>query len=144
MPTNHEPCERHLAYSLFRVLFGLNLCMHGVARMLAGQSHFEAKIAAQFAHTFLPHGLLAAFALALPCIEAVLGFLILIGFYTRAALVAGFLLLLVLTFGICLVQDWPVAGLQISYGIALAALLFLLPYNRYSLDELLHPTRAAE
>ena len=141
MPTNHDPFERQLAYSLFRALFGLNLCMHGVARILAGQSHFEAKITAQFAHTFFPHGFLVAFALALPWVEAILGFLILAGLWTRTALVAALLLMLVLTFGICLVQNWPTAGLQLSYGIALAALLFLLPYNRYSADSLLHSTR---
>lgn len=31
-------------------------------------------------------------------------------------------------------QDWQTGGLQLIYGFAYAALLLLLPYNRYSVD----------
>ena len=48
--------------------------------------------------------------MVLPAIEALLGLLLLIGLRTRAALVAASLLIMVLTFGSALVQDWPAAG----------------------------------
>jgi hypothetical protein len=31
-------------------------------------------------------------------------------------------------------QDWPVAGLQLTYSIAFFLLLFFCEYNRFSLD----------
>lgn len=127
---------RQLAYALFRVLLGMNICLHGAARIAAGESIFAAKITSQFAPTILPHALVLAYALALPWAEAIIGFLVLLGLYTREALVAGFVVMLSLMFGTCLLQDWQTAGLQLIYGISYAALLFLTDYNRYSLDSL--------
>ena len=126
--------DRRLAYGLLRVLLGANIFMHGVSRLIAGQAVFAAKIAGQFAHTPLPHWSLVSFAAILPWAEALLGLLLLLGLWTRFALIAGCLLILLLTVGITLVQDWNVAALQLIYASAYAALLFLRSYNAYSLD----------
>jgi thiosulfate dehydrogenase [quinone] large subunit len=48
----------------------------------------------------------------------------LLGLFTRAALTAAFLLMMVLMFGITLKQDWTTAGGQLLYGLILAVLLF--------------------
>jgi len=77
------------------------------------------------------------FAMSLPAIEALLGLLLLIGLRTRAALVAASILIMVLTFGSSLEQNWPVTGLQLTYALAYAALLFLRRYNGWSLDSCL-------
>ena len=123
-----------MAYALLRIILGVNICMHGVSRLLAGSSVFVSKITVQFAHTSLPHWSLVGFAILLPWVEALLGLLLLLGLWTRFALIAGSLLMLVLTFGSSLVQDWGIAGLQLTYAIAYFGLLFLLRYNRYSID----------
>lgn len=128
---------RQLAYALFRVLLGTNICLHGVTRIAAGDSIFAAKIASQFAPTILPHALVLGYALTLPWVEMIIGFLIVIGLRTRAALVAGFLVMVSLMFGTCLLQDWQTAGLQLIYGISYAALLFLLSHDGYSVDSML-------
>lgn len=124
-----------LAYALLRATLGVNIAMHGISRLLAGVGGFVAGLEKQFAATVLPHVLVSAFAHALPWTEAALGLLILFGVATRYALVAGGLLILVLTFGSTLHQDWQVAGLQLIYAIAYALLIAFHRYNAISFDK---------
>jgi thiosulfate dehydrogenase [quinone] large subunit len=62
--------------------------------------------------------------------------------FTRLALSGGALLMLVLTFGTTLRQDWNTAGLQLIYAVVYAALLACLSANRYSIDRLLQPGKS--
>jgi thiosulfate dehydrogenase [quinone] large subunit len=126
--------DQRTAYALLRVILGLNIFMHGAARLLVGPGLFMAKTIAQFAHAPLPHWSLVAFTSVLPWAEALIGLLLMLGLWTRVALIAGSLVILSLTFGVTLVQQWDIAGLQLTYAIAYAALLFLLHYNWYSID----------
>lgn len=134
MATELDGSDQRLAYALLRIVVGLNLLMHGVSRIVMGAGIFASKLVAQFAHAPLPQWSVWSFGMVLPAIEALLGFLLLIGLRTRAALVAASLLIMVLTFGSALVQDWPAAGLQLSYALVYSVLLFLLRYNGWSLD----------
>jgi thiosulfate dehydrogenase [quinone] large subunit len=88
-----------------------------------------------FQNTVLPTAVVAPFGYALPWLEAGLGLLIIIGFRTREALVAGALLMLALTFGTALRQDWDVAGVQLLYSAVYAALIAALRYNSLSVDQ---------
>ena len=67
--------------------------------------------------------------------------MILVGAFTRFALFAGALLIVVLTFGAALHQDWDIAGLQLSYAVVYFGLLALVQKNRLSLDYLVHSRR---
>jgi thiosulfate dehydrogenase (quinone) large subunit len=122
------------AYLLLRVTLGLNICIHGAARLLAGSAKFAAQLALQFHVTPLPQPLVLAFAYTLPWVELAIGFLVLLGLFSRIALRAGALLIIVLTFGASLVQDWNAAGLQLIYALTYAALLAFSGWNRLSLD----------
>jgi len=51
----------------------------------------------------------------LPPVETALGLLLLLGLFTRFALIAGALVMMALVFGTNLAQDWNVAGLQLIY-----------------------------
>lgn len=141
MESTLDQRDRRLAYALLRMVVGLNLMMHGVSRLLAGPTAFAEKVTVQFAHTPLPASSVWTFAMSLPAIEALLGLLLLIGLRTRAALVAASILITVLTFGSSLEQNWPVTGLQLTYALVYAALLFLLRYNGWSLDSCLERDR---
>jgi thiosulfate dehydrogenase (quinone) large subunit len=134
MEAESEIRERRIAYALLRLAVGVNLTMHGVSRMVSGPGEFAAKLVIQFTHAPLPAWSVWGFALMLPSIEGILGLLILIGLRTRAVLIAASLLLVVLTFGSTLVQDWTVAGVQLTYAMAYSALLFLRRYNGWSID----------
>ncbi len=134
MRTRIETSDERLAYALLRIVAGTNLMMHGVSRMIAGPGEFAAKLVTQFTHAPLPPWSVWAFGLVLPPMEGLLGLLLLIGLRTRATLVAATLLLLVLTFGSSLVQDWSAAGTQLTYAAVYAALLFLRRHNSWSAD----------
>jgi len=130
-----------LAYALLRATLGVNIAMHGISRILAGVGGFAAGLEKEFAATPLPHFAVAAFAQALPWAEAVIGLLILFGVATRVALVLGALLILVLTFGTNLHQDWNVAGLQLIYALAYALLIAFHRYNGFSVDRISSRTK---
>lgn len=129
-----------LAYALLRATLGVNIAMHGISRILAGVGVFAAGIEKQFAATPLPQFALSIFGHALPWAEAIIGLLILFGVATRVALVAGALVILVLTFGTTLHQDWQIAGLQLIYAIAYALLIAWHGHNAISVDRLLRGT----
>jgi thiosulfate dehydrogenase (quinone) large subunit len=134
MQAASESSDERLAYALLRIVVGANLMMHGISRMIAGTGEFAAKLVMQFAHAPLPAWSVWAFGLVLPAIEGGLGLLLLIGLRTRAVLIAAMLLIMVLTFGSSLLQDWSAAGIQLTYAAIYAALLFLRRYNSRSAD----------
>jgi thiosulfate dehydrogenase [quinone] large subunit len=134
MPSAVESRDERLAYALLRAVVGTNLMMHGISRAIGGTGEFAAKLVMQFAHTPLPAWSVWVFGLTLPAIEGGLGLLLLIGLRTRAALIAASALIIVLTFGSSLLQDWPAAGIQLTYAAVYAALLFLHKYNGWSAE----------
>jgi thiosulfate dehydrogenase (quinone) large subunit len=127
-----------LAYLFLRATLGVNIFLHGASRILSGQGHFASTVIQQFQAAHLPHFLIVTFAWSLPWAEAAIGLLILIGLFTRLGLILGALLILVLTFGSSLLQDWQIVGVQLIYAAVYAALLAFLSANRFSLDALLH------
>jgi len=129
--------DRRAAYALLRIILGTNILMHGLSRLLAGSSQFATKLVPQFSHTPLPLSLVYSFGLVLPWTEALFGLLLVVGLRTRAALVGGSTLILMLTFGSALAQDWSAASIQLTYAAVYAALLFLISYNGWAVDALL-------
>ena len=55
---------------------------------------------------------------------------------TRYALASGALLILALTFGTTLRQDWETAGLQLTYALVFCALLAFRHWDALSIDVL--------
>jgi thiosulfate dehydrogenase (quinone) large subunit len=126
--------EQHQAYVLFRLLTGLDFFGHGFARIFTG-SHllgFAQGMVKNMASTPLPASLTLATGYVVPCVELVIGVLLLLGLFTRLALTLAFLLMFVLLFGITLKQDWNVATQQLMYGLVLFILLFAR--ERYDLS----------
>jgi thiosulfate dehydrogenase [quinone] large subunit len=124
--------ERRQAYLLLRLLTGLDFFMHGFARIFTGThlSGFAQGMVKSMAAAPLPPALTLATGYIVPCVELLIGTLLLLGLLTRAALTLAFLLMLVLLFGIGLKQDWSVASQQLLYGLVLAILLFARdPYD---------------
>ncbi|HTF66226.1 MAG TPA: MauE/DoxX family redox-associated membrane protein [Edaphobacter sp.] len=99
-----------LGYLMLQATISVNIFIHGLSRILAGPSRFADTLVPAFHHAPLPAGLVRLFALALPWAESMVGLLVLVGIRTRFALVAGSLLILTLTFGATLNQDWESAG----------------------------------
>jgi thiosulfate dehydrogenase [quinone] large subunit len=123
-----------IAYLLLRVLFGTNLFLHGVARLIAGHAAFLAYVTKQMQGAPVPAWFLPPFSYVLPWIEGTVGLLLLIGLFTRNVLIVGTLVLLVLQIGSSLAQSWGVVGDQLIYALIFFILLSYIDRNRWSLD----------
>ena len=134
MPPIEKTTDRNLAYLFLRVFLGINIAVHGASRIYTGVAGFATELVSQFAKTPLPSRMVYFFGVSLPFGEAVIGVLILLGLWSRLAYCAGFLLMIALTFGSTLRQDWTAAGWQLLYALAYAALLAFREHNRYSAD----------
>jgi thiosulfate dehydrogenase (quinone) large subunit len=122
-----------LARALLRLGLGVNIMGHGLAR-LPHVSAFVADTVHSFAGTFLPVFSVVLTAFLIPPAELVIGALLVAGLFQRAALILGTLLMMQLTFGTTLIQQWQVAGLQLIYIAVYAALISTLGFDRFSID----------
>ncbi|HAN45258.1 MAG TPA: DoxX family protein [Cyanobacteria bacterium UBA8156] len=122
-----------LAYFWLRIIVGVNYFNHGFVR-LGNLTGFADAMAERFKDTFLPSGLVWITGLAVSPVELVVGLLITVGWFTRSALVATFALMLVLMYGVTLLQDWDTASSQLVYDLILFVLLAGLGYNRWAID----------
>lgn len=123
-----------LSYALLRIALGLNICLHGVVRWTVGLRNFAESLLPMFQKTALPVWSVYAFGYVLPIVEAVIGACVLFGFRTRRALISGSVLMVVLTFGSTLRQDWPTVGIQLAYSLVYSLLLAGIRFNSYSID----------
>ena len=124
-----------LAFVLGRLLLGLNFLMHGLVR-LPKLPVFRAGIVQEFAAAPLPPALVGAYASALPFVEGGIGLLLLLGLFTRPALVAAMLVVMSLVFGSSLLEKWSLVGDQLLYGLYIITLVLHLQRNRLCLDAL--------
>lgn len=122
-----------LAFVLGRLLLGLNFLLHGLVR-LPKLAAFSAGIVKDFAAAPLPPALVSAYAHALPFVEGSIGLLLLLGLWTRPALVAAMLLIMSLVLGSSLLEKWDLVGGQMLYGLYIITLVLHLQRNRWCLD----------
>jgi thiosulfate dehydrogenase (quinone) large subunit len=128
---------RVLGYVVLRVCLGFAFMMHGVARIFFGHFHpYLAEYTNRFVGSPLPLVVARDFLAVLPFIEALLGFLLLIGLATRSTLCSCGFIMLCLLFGTCLRQDWNGAQTQLLYTFLFAYLLMNVESNHWSVDEL--------
>ncbi len=125
-----------LAYFLLRLTLGVNFAMHGVTRFISGVDGFVEKTVQGFSKTILPAALVAPYARTLTYVEFTVGVLLVLGLFTREALVVGALVMVSLIFGTSLQQNWDTVGTQMIYAVFFFLLLHFLENNRYSLDYL--------
>ena len=127
-----------IAYALARVGFGINLFTHGLSR-IGGIPAFAESVHNMFSKTWIPLPLVTAAGYAIPPIELTIGALIILGLLLRPALTIGMLLMWLLTFGTCLLQQWSVASEQLIYMAFYAGLIACARFNGLSLDTLRNP-----
>ena len=126
--------DRAVGYAFLRFVLGFDILMHGVSRLISGLAAFAEQMSNSFQNTILPVSLVRPFAQALPFIEVVVGGLVLLGLFTRAALMAGGVLIVVLMFGTTLQGKWDVLSQQLLYGAVYAVLLATARWNHVALD----------
>jgi thiosulfate dehydrogenase (quinone) large subunit len=130
--------DERIAYGFLRFVLGVNICFHGVSRLFGDHAAFLAYLTHSMTHAALvPKASLPVLAAVLPWVEAIVGLLLLLGLFTRFALIAGSAVMVLLMAGVTLAQDWETAGLQLIYCLTYFALLTLRERNFFSLDTLL-------
>jgi thiosulfate dehydrogenase [quinone] large subunit len=125
--------DRKLAYLMLRFTLGLSILMHGLVR-LPHLSVFADTTVRLFAETPLPAIIVRPFALSLVFVESIVGLLLLLGLWTRWALLVGALSMASLVFGTALRSDWNTLAIQMLYASIYAALIAAREYNFYSVD----------
>src|ERR1700744_1507029 len=87
--------DQRLAYSLLRLIAGMDFFGHGFARIFTGAhlGGFAHGMVGEMAKSPLPAPLVLATGYVVPCVELVIGVLLLAGVATRYALVAAMLLM---------------------------------------------------
>ena len=136
-PESDWRSDGSLAYALMRLTFGVNLFMRGVMRIYMGTGGFAQGMLKQFEGMPMPAAIIQPFALALPWVESAIGLMLILGLQTRVALVAGSLMMTVLTFGTMVRQDFQTAWLQLGYVLMFFVLLALRSWNLISVDRAL-------
>ncbi len=129
--------DKSLAYALLRIAFGVNFAGHGFIRIYNGVSAFATSTAEHLAKSPLPHSLALGFSRTIPFLEAILGLMLILGVFTRIALISGAIFMVVLTIGVTANQQWDVAGQQLLYSIVFFLLLYLIEHNAFAIDNLL-------
>jgi len=136
--TNHQPLElRHtdvtLAYLLLRIIFGINFFNHGFTR-IGNIGGFADSMVELFKDTAIPAALVRTVGAIVPPVELVIGILLILGFATRGALVAGFILMMILQGGVTILKQWDTASSQLIYCLIFGLLLATARWNQFSLD----------
>lgn len=127
------PEDARLAHALARIGLGVNIVLHGLTR-IPKFGEFSAHLHGQFANSILPAPLVQLSAYGITATETVVGTLLVLGLFLRPALVAGSLLMIVLLFGTCLIQNFSVAGDQLVYLAFFTVLLATRKFNALCLD----------
>ena len=127
------PRNLQIAYALFRITLGLDMFLHGVMRLPALRAWVDAT-SKLFENTILPMQLVRGFLFVLPFPEGLIGALLILGFFTRNALIAGSLTMIILVFGTGTRQDWTTVGLQMVYALYYYLMLVRLDDNWLAVD----------
>ncbi len=128
---------REINYALLRITVGVVFLVAGLAKFPAGLSTFAAGVEKQLAGK-LPSVLVLPFSYTLPFAEVLIGALLVLGLFTRIALVAAGALMLALTFGVVLIPDPPTVINNVMLAVVVFVLQWAAEHNRYSLDQRLH------
>lgn len=126
-----------LSYLMLRLVAGVSLFGHGLVRLpkLAGFSQW---MTGTFAKSMLPQSLVMPFSYTLPIAEFIIGILLMLGLFSGKAVLAGIILMLLLMFGTCLIENWEALPSQMLHALVLVLLLQFIASNNISLDRFMH------
>jgi len=117
--------NKQLAYFLARITLGINFFIHGLVR-IPKLSQFAEGVLGGFEGSILPAMLVEPIAYAIPFIELILGAMILLGVFSRKALTASAILMIILITGSAFKEDWGAVGTQMLYALYIFFLIFYL------------------
>ncbi|WP_259066243.1 DoxX family protein [Mucilaginibacter sp. X4EP1] len=125
--------KKEYAYLLARLPLGMSFFGHGLIR-LTKLDAFSHGMVGQFSKSLLPAALVLAFGYVLPFLEFITGLLLLLGWFTRFAIVLGVAIMLTLILGSSLIEQWNAVFTQLVYSAYLAVLFYFIDCNGISVD----------
>lgn len=125
-------------FVLLRLAIGASMLGHGLVRLPKLQA-FSSWMTGTFANSMLPGMLVKPFSMALPIAEFLIGLLLLAGLWTKAALIGGGLVMILLILGTTLIENWEAIPGQLIHAAFFAVLLQYLASNKFSIDQLIRP-----
>jgi thiosulfate dehydrogenase [quinone] large subunit len=125
--------KEYFSYLLARLPMGLSFFGHGLIRITKLDT-FSDGMVKQFNKSPLPEAFVSGFGHVLPFLEFIAGILLLLGLFTRFAIVLASAIILALIFGSSVIEQWNAIFTQLFYGAYLAVLYYFTHYNGYSID----------
>ncbi|WP_028979746.1 DoxX family protein [Sporocytophaga myxococcoides] len=124
------------AYLLLRLAVGASMFGHGLVRF-PKLSAFSNWMVTGFEKSMLPQALVVPFSYALPFMEFVIGFLLIVGLFTEVALISGAGIMILLIFGTSLIENWEAIPSQLIHVMIFVWLLQFKGGNGISVDQVL-------
>lgn len=123
-------------FLILRLAIGASMFGHGLVR-LPKLSGFSAWMVGSFEKSMLPEALVMPFSYALPVAEFLIGLLLIVGLFTRQALIAGGVVTIILIFGSSLIENWDAIPSQLIHTAFFAVLLQFSGSNTWAMDNLM-------
>lgn len=123
-------------YFLLRLVIGASMFGHGLVRIPKLQA-FSSWMVGSFEKSLLPKFLVVPFSYSLPIAELVIGLLLIIGLFTKPALVAATIVMVILVFGTALIENWEALPSQLIHAAFFSLLLQFIVNNTISLDTII-------
>ncbi|MPS64839.1 MAG: DoxX family protein [Chryseobacterium sp.] len=122
-------------FLLLRLGIATSMFGHGLVR-LPKLNAFSEWMTTSFEKSLLPKVMVIPFSYVLPVAEFTVGLLLLIGLFTKPALIMGAVILLVLLFGTAMIENWEAIPSQLLHLVFFALLLQFIQNNSWALDKL--------
>jgi len=123
------------SFLLLRLAIGTSMLGHGLVRLPKLQT-FSHWMVGSFVKSILPQALVIPFSYVLPIAEFIIGLLLVTGLFTKPALVAGSLVMIVLILGSCMIENWEVLPSQLIHVAFFTILLQFINSNTLAIDQL--------
>ncbi|MGN8071125.1 DoxX family protein [Mucilaginibacter sp. 22184] len=123
------------SFLLLRLAIGASMLGHGLVRLPKLQA-FSHWMVGSFSKSILPQALVIPFSYVLPIAEFIIGLLLVTGLFTKPALVAGSLVMIVLILGSCMIENWEALPSQLIHVAFFTILLQFINSNTLAVDQL--------
>lgn len=124
-----------ITFLLLRLAIGASMFGHGLVR-LPKLNAFSQWMTGSFEKSILPAALVVPFSYVLPLAEFLSGLLLIAGLFTKQALIAGGVIMIVLIFGSAMIEQWDAIPSQLIHAAFFSVLIQFASSNTIALDTL--------
>ena len=126
--------SQQLSFLVARLAVGMSMFGHGLVR-LPKLHGFSDWMVGQFQKSMLPDIIVVPFSYILPIAEFLVGIGLLLGLFTKEALLGGALVMIALIFGSSMIEEWGSIPSQLIHAAFFSILLiFQKDYNSFAVD----------